>query len=130
MLTTDNKCYIYLPLVLHQNKLTHTDLKPENILFVDSTYNIEYNSKMVSNCMKLCTCLEEGSDDVSLIATTVLSQKRDERTLKKLDVKVVDFGNATYDHEHHTSVVSTRHYRAPEVILGELLVILFHLFEK
>lgn len=45
-------------------------------------------------------------------------QKRDERTLKCLDVKVVDFGNATFDHEHHTSVVSTRHYRAPEVILG------------
>ncbi|XP_073680344.1 dual specificity protein kinase CLK4b isoform X1 [Garra rufa] len=74
---------------LHRNKLTHTDLKPENILFVDSNYDIKYNSKM----------------------------KRDERTLKKLDVKVVDFGNATYDHEHHTSVVSTRHYRAPEVIL-------------
>ncbi|XP_066501685.1 dual specificity protein kinase CLK4b isoform X1 [Hoplias malabaricus] len=74
---------------LHQNKLTHTDLKPENILFVDSYYDIEYNGKL----------------------------KRDERTLKNLDVKVVDFGNATYDHEHHTSVVSTRHYRAPEVIL-------------
>ncbi|XP_051956263.1 dual specificity protein kinase CLK4b isoform X3 [Xyrauchen texanus] len=74
---------------LHQNKLTHTDLKPENILFVNSTYDMEYNYKM----------------------------RRDERTLKRLDVKVVDFGNATYDHEHHTSVVSTRHYRAPEVIL-------------
>ncbi|XP_017575783.1 dual specificity protein kinase CLK4b isoform X1 [Pygocentrus nattereri] len=74
---------------LHQNKLTHTDLKPENILFVDSDFDIEYNGKL----------------------------KRDERTLKNLDVKVVDFGNATYDHEHHTSVVSTRHYRAPEVIL-------------
>ncbi|KAJ8265999.1 hypothetical protein GJAV_G00124070 [Gymnothorax javanicus] len=74
---------------LHQNKLTHTDLKPENILFVNSDYDIEYNPKM----------------------------KRDERTLKSYDVKVVDFGNATYDHEHHTSVVSTRHYRAPEIIL-------------
>ncbi|XP_062856635.1 dual specificity protein kinase CLK4 isoform X2 [Trichomycterus rosablanca] len=74
---------------LHQNKLTHTDLKPENILFIDSEYNLKYNSKM----------------------------KRDERTVKKPDVKVVDFGNATYDHEHHTTVVSTRHYRAPEVIL-------------
>ncbi len=52
-------------------------------------------------------------------------QKRDERTLKSLDVKVVDFGNATYDHEHHTSVVSTRHYRAPEVILGELFALIF-----
>ncbi|XP_072562621.1 dual specificity protein kinase CLK4b isoform X2 [Paramormyrops kingsleyae] len=74
---------------LHRNKLTHTDLKPENILFVDSDYCLEYNVKL----------------------------KRDERTLKNTDVKVVDFGNAIYDHEHHTSVVSTRHYRAPEVIL-------------
>ncbi|RXN29151.1 dual specificity kinase CLK4-like isoform X1 [Labeo rohita] len=74
---------------LHKNKLTHTDLKPENILFINSEYDIKYNSKM----------------------------KRDERTLKNPDVKVVDFGNATYEHEHHTSVVSTRHYRAPEVIL-------------
>ncbi|XP_066572935.1 dual specificity protein kinase CLK4b isoform X2 [Amia ocellicauda] len=74
---------------LHRNKLTHTDLKPENILFVNSDYYMEYNPKM----------------------------KRDERTLKNPDVKIVDFGNATYDHEHHTSVVSTRHYRAPEVIL-------------
>ncbi|XP_035525824.1 dual specificity protein kinase CLK4 isoform X1 [Morone saxatilis] len=74
---------------LHKNKLTHTDLKPENILFIDSDYDMEYNPGM----------------------------KRDERTLRNPDVKIVDFGNATYDHEHHTSVVSTRHYRAPEVIL-------------
>ncbi|KAI9539023.1 hypothetical protein NQZ68_009100 [Dissostichus eleginoides] len=74
---------------LHKNKLTHTDLKPENILFIDSGYNMQYNPDL----------------------------KRDERTLKNPDVKLVDFGNATYEHEHHTSVVSTRHYRAPEVIL-------------
>uniref|UniRef100_A0A671VDK7 dual-specificity kinase n=1 Tax=Sparus aurata TaxID=8175 RepID=A0A671VDK7_SPAAU len=74
---------------LHKNKLTHTDLKPENILFIDSNYDMEYNPEM----------------------------KRDERTLKHPDIKIVDFGNATYEHEHHTSVVSTRHYRAPEVIL-------------
>ncbi|XP_026872495.1 dual specificity protein kinase CLK1-like [Electrophorus electricus] len=74
---------------LHKNKLTHTDLKPENILFISSEYDLEYNSKM----------------------------KRDERTVRKPDIKVVDFGNATYEHEHHTTVVSTRHYRAPEVIL-------------
>ncbi|XP_034545881.1 dual specificity protein kinase CLK1 isoform X2 [Notolabrus celidotus] len=74
---------------LHKNKLTHTDLKPENILFIDSDYDMEYNPDM----------------------------KRDERTLRNPDVKIVDFGNATYEQEHHTSVVSTRHYRAPEVIL-------------
>jgi len=55
----------------------------------------------------------------------IMLQKREEKTLKRLDVKVVDFGNATYDHEHHTSLVSTRHYRAPEVILGELFVLFY-----
>ncbi|XP_008049430.1 dual specificity protein kinase CLK4 isoform X3 [Carlito syrichta] len=75
---------------LHHNKLTHTDLKPENILFVKSDYVVKYNSKM----------------------------KRDERTLKSTDIKVVDFGSATYDDEHHSTLVSTRHYRAPEVILA------------
>lgn len=46
-------------------------------------------------------------------------QKRDERTLINPDIKVVDFGSATYDDEHHSTLVSTRHYRAPEVILGK-----------
>ncbi|XP_044882661.1 dual specificity protein kinase CLK4 isoform X1 [Mauremys mutica] len=75
---------------LHHNKLTHTDLKPENILFVESDCVVKYNSKM----------------------------KRDERTLKNTDIKVVDFGSATFDNEHHSTLVSTRHYRAPEVILA------------
>uniref|UniRef100_A0ACB8G0F3 Dual specificity protein kinase clk1 n=1 Tax=Sphaerodactylus townsendi TaxID=933632 RepID=A0ACB8G0F3_9SAUR len=75
---------------LHSNKLTHTDLKPENILFVKSDYTEKYNHKL----------------------------KRDERTLKNPDIKVVDFGSATYDDEHHSTLVSTRHYRAPEVILA------------
>lgn len=45
-------------------------------------------------------------------------QKRDVRKLKKSDVRLIDFGSATFDHEHHSTIVSTRHYRAPEVILG------------
>ena len=45
-------------------------------------------------------------------------QKRDERTVKNTHIKVVDFGSATFDQEHHSTIVSTRHYRAPEVILG------------
>ncbi|CAI9544865.1 unnamed protein product [Staurois parvus] len=74
---------------LHDNKLTHTDLKPENILFVDSDYDLTYN----------------------------VEKKRDERCVKNTSVRVVDFGSATFDSEHHSTIVSTRHYRAPEVIL-------------
>ncbi|XP_034746575.1 dual specificity protein kinase CLK4-like isoform X2 [Etheostoma cragini] len=75
---------------LHRNKLTHTDLKPENILFVCSDYDLEYNDVM----------------------------KCEERKVRCCNVKVVDFGTAKFDDEDHESEVSTRHYRAPEVILG------------
>ncbi|XP_076826709.1 dual specificity protein kinase CLK2b isoform X2 [Brachyhypopomus gauderio] len=74
---------------LHDNKLTHTDLKPENILFVNSDFSTCYNAE----------------------------KKREERLVKNTAVRVVDFGSATFDHEHHSTIVSTRHYRAPEVIL-------------
>lgn len=119
--------------VLHENKLTHTDLKPENILFVKSDYDVKYNRELVSDPKHLAKpCLSGKHSFLKSLLTC--SQKRDERTLKNPDVKVVDFGNATYDHEHHTSVVSTRHYRAPEVILGTVaelaaLVELFCLVE-
>lgn len=41
--------------------------------------------------------------------------------MRNCDVRLIDFGSATFEHEHHSSVVSTRHYRAPEVILGTYL---------
>lgn len=33
-------------------------------------------------------------------------------------IKLIDFGSATFDEQYHSTIVSTRHYRAPEVILG------------
>ncbi|XP_045496187.1 DYRK-family kinase pom1 isoform X3 [Colias croceus] len=83
---------IYSVLFLHDNKLTHTDLKPENILFVDSDYEL-----------------------VSVYSSS--KKKHDLRRVKRSDVRLIDFGSATFDHEHHSTIVSTRHYRAPEVIL-------------
>ncbi|XP_060937612.1 dual specificity protein kinase CLK2b [Limanda limanda] len=74
---------------LHDNKLTHTDLKPENILFVNSEFSLIYNAE----------------------------KKCNERRINDTTVRLVDFGSATFDHEHHSTVISTRHYRAPEVIL-------------
>ncbi|XP_076395090.1 CDC like kinase darkener of apricot isoform X2 [Megachile rotundata] len=80
---------------LHDNKLTHTDLKPENILFVDSDYESIYNNKK----------------------KFLLFKRKDIRRVKRTDIRLIDFGSATFDHEHHSTIVSTRHYRAPEVIL-------------
>ncbi|XP_057827876.2 serine/threonine-protein kinase AFC2 isoform X3 [Cryptomeria japonica] len=33
-------------------------------------------------------------------------------------IKLIDFGSTVFEDQDHTSVISTRHYRAPEVILG------------
>lgn len=38
--------------------------------------------------------------------------------LNSTDVRLIDFGSATFEEEYHSTVVSTRHYRAPEIILG------------
>lgn len=109
--------------VLHKNKLTHTDLKPENILFIDSDYDLEYNAVMVSIYPETSNLYWQKCKisywQQMWVTWLFFHQKQDERTLRNPDVKIVDFGNATYEHEHHTSVVSTRHYRAPEVILGK-----------
>lgn len=74
---------------MHDNRLTHTDLKPENILLVNSDYKVEHSSR----------------------------KRREYRRLRASDIRVIDMGSATFDHEHHSAVVSTRHYRAPEVVL-------------
>ena len=34
------------------------------------------------------------------------------------DIRLIDFGSATFEKDYHSAVVSTRHYRAPEIILG------------
>ncbi|KAF0296488.1 Dual specificity protein kinase CLK2 [Amphibalanus amphitrite] len=75
---------------MHDTRLTHTDLKPENILFVNSDYDVTYSPR----------------------------KKRDVRVVRSSDIRLIDFGSATFDHEHHSTVVSTRHYRAPEVLLA------------
>ncbi|XP_049539147.1 serine/threonine-protein kinase Doa-like isoform X1 [Anopheles darlingi] len=75
---------------LHDSHLTHTDLKPENILFRSSDY---------------------------ITQRQLRSKKHEVRTVKCTDIRLIDFGSATFDDEHHSLIVSTRHYRAPEVIL-------------
>lgn len=44
----------------------------------------------------------------------LVSPPSDERT----DIRLIDFGSATFEKDYHSAVVSTRHYRAPEIILG------------
>lgn len=77
---------------LHRLNLVHTDLKPENILLVSSDYDWQPVSRRANS--------------------------RRKRVLKDTDIRLIDFGSATFNDEYHSQVVSTRHYRAPEIILN------------
>eukprot|EP00293_Proteomonas_sulcata_P018369 CAMPEP_0184287950 /NCGR_PEP_ID=MMETSP1049-20130417/380_1 /TAXON_ID=77928 /ORGANISM="Proteomonas sulcata, Strain CCMP704" /LENGTH=541 /DNA_ID=CAMNT_0026594089 /DNA_START=904 /DNA_END=2529 /DNA_ORIENTATION=- len=37
---------------------------------------------------------------------------------KNMCIKLIDFGGATWEDDMHSKVIQTRHYRAPEVVLG------------
>ncbi|KAI7869018.1 kinase-like domain-containing protein [Spinellus fusiger] len=79
---------------VHDLKLIHTDLKPENILLVNHSSN-------------------EISTDYGNCDPSTTSQ-----VLQNTEIRLIDFGSATFEQDYHSSVVSTRHYRAPEIILG------------
>ena len=73
---------------MHSFGLIHTDLKPENILLLNYR---EVPFKWHGRTYMIPECTK---------------------------VKVIDFGGATYDNEKKSTVVNTRQYRAPEVIIG------------
>lgn len=77
---------------MHRLSLIHTDLKPENVLLVDASFDVTSTSRR--------------------------SNARKKRVLRNAEIRLIDFGSATFSNEYHSGVVSTRHYRAPEIILG------------
>ena len=40
------------------------------------------------------------------------------KVLRDTSINLIDFGSAIFNDEYHSQIVSTRHYRAPEIILG------------
>lgn len=78
---------------IHSLKFIHTDLKPENVLLVSSEYTIVDPKSTLKKRVQL-------------------------RVPRSSNVKLIDFGSTRSYKKRSSSVVSTRHYRAPEVILG------------
>ncbi|XP_022846552.1 serine/threonine-protein kinase AFC1-like isoform X2 [Olea europaea var. sylvestris] len=89
---------IEMAVVMHDMRLIHTDLKPENILFVSPEY------------VKI--------PDFRIASWSLRDGSAYKRLPKSSAIKVIDFGSAVYERRDHNYIVSTRHYRAPEVILG------------
>lgn len=79
---------------MHDLRLIHTDLKPENILLVSSEVIKLPGHKRNSHESKVWFLPKSST------------------------IKLIDFGSSVFEKQGHSSIVSTRHYRAPEVILG------------
>jgi len=83
-------------------RLAHTDLKPENILL----QSLEP------------PCLAQFSRESEWKARKHSSREPPPYLRPaSSQIKIIDFGNATYESEHHSSIINTRQYRGPEVVL-------------
>lgn len=95
----------------HDLNLIHTDLKPENILLHDDSYQRKQikSRTIMTSYLKLTS----GNDKRR-------SEKKPKflRILNNPLIQIIDFGSAIFDDEYHSTIVCTRHYRAPEIVMG------------
>jgi len=84
-------------------QMTHTDLKPENILLAANKPPRHATFPREAAWQEKNKSSKNGNAYMRPVCP---------------DIKLIDFGNATYEDEHHSSVINTRQYRGPEVILS------------
>lgn len=126
----------------------HTDLKPENIVLELTRKQVkelnkngevlsQFKRKLEENRMNEEICGNDLRDKAKLLRGMkgkikgVKNRRKNVKTGKRLTgfdkneyfhsglgLKIVDFGNAVYSCGLCNSQIQTRHYRAPEVILG------------
>lgn len=127
---------LFLFAVMHDLCFIHTDLKPENILLISSEYIKVPDYKVIpfgyhNFPFWLHTYTYKFLQITDAMYTLFLcphvmkffsKSMKDGSYFKNLPkssaIKLIDFGSTTFDHQDHSYIVSTRHYRAPEVILG------------
>jgi len=91
---------------LHDDlSLTHTDLKLENVLFVSTEPHRKATFPREAAYLQAHKS-QQGKPPVQYCRPY------------STQIKLIDFGNATYDLDHHSSIINTRQYRAPEVIFA------------
>ncbi|KAJ0403638.1 hypothetical protein P43SY_002453 [Pythium insidiosum] len=107
---------------IHSVKLIHTDLKPENILLVeDEEERSGFSSSPSSTSSCSSPTAKQPSSNGRRVDAAMAGVDADRLTCRppaNIAVKLIDFGGATYDDESKSSIINTRQYRSPEVILG------------
>lgn len=95
---------------LHGLGLIHTDLKPENILLKKAGFVRVANRNLGASSIRKHNYYRPHDPKKT--------EPKTRNVLRDTCIHLIDFGSAIFDDEYHSSVVSTRHYRAPEIILG------------
>ena len=99
---------------MHELKMTHTDLKPENVLLEAPGY-VRVVSGDVNNANNNATNMATAA---AVATTTTTTSACTIKVPVTSAIKLIDFGSTTLEDQYHSTIVSTRHYRAPEIILG------------
>jgi dual-specificity kinase len=82
--------------------LIHTDIKMENIMFTSDEFARERDAP------------KRYHHSSSYARPVLLS-----RTSSHKSIRLIDFGNGVFPGDRHSSVINTRQYRSPEVILEQ-----------
>lgn len=99
--------------VIHKNNMIHTDIKLENIL-VQPGFNCVTGFESYKNYSPAPSgCSDSGDENTSLMVQ--LSQQTQNN---EFDVRLIDFGSVTTSQKWHNHLVTTRNYRAPEILFG------------
>jgi dual-specificity kinase len=81
--------------------LIHTDIKMENVMLTGYDF---------ISCSAPARCGKEGSFNRPVLLSVQTRHR---------SVRLIDFGNGVFSRDHHSTIINTRQYRSPEVILEQ-----------
>lgn len=95
--------------LMHQYGMIHTDIKLENILLPPGfDWQFGFEERSISEPMSPILKTSQFSFSIELSNPASVP----------LDVRLIDFGCVAHSDQTNTQLVSTREYRAPEILMG------------
>jgi len=101
---------------MHDCKIIFTDLKPENLVFIRNKTTFIQISKLEQYLPYAFKFWKERMYKAGYSNSSIMALEVEVPT--DPGIKVIDFGSALFESQWHSHLVQTRHYRAPEVVLG------------
>ncbi|OHT16626.1 CMGC family protein kinase [Tritrichomonas foetus] len=115
--------------ILHKNGIVHTDIKLENVLLPPGfDASTDFEIVMENQQSDAPSCCGSGSEDLTTVELNNTtnenhfhSQSQSELHFDvktEIDVRLIDFGSLANSDKWHSLLVTTRKYRAPEILMG------------